>query len=563
MTERIPNEELINEIHRLADGPNDPPSGREMATEGSHGTTTYAKRFGSWNNALRAAGYTPNRERDITKEDLLEEIHRLADGNGDPPTASDMEKNGKFGTTTYSSYFGTWNEALRAGGYLLNKEINISDEDLLDEIHRLADGPNSPPVEQEMITNGNYAPNTYKRRWESWNEALQAAGYTPHHLNNISVESLLNEIHRLSDGVNNPPTETEMADHGKYSPNVYHNRLGSWNEALQAAGYQLNRATDISEKELKNEIHRLADDADTPPSRRQMIDRGDYSQSAYRNQWGSWNKAVQAAGYSPNQEQNIDKESLLGEILRLRDELDRTPTFAEMDKFGNYSSMAYRYKFHSWWAAVVKSGCKPHSRHPLSPEAVHRFYNESVSRKNKYPTQSLVGLLLQFTGVTVSILTALSSDWLRMPADDLIISVPNEYTASEQYWEFRVPETWHNPFTDNRESTQLPGLLEWYFTEYDNLEFDTHQSIRQYTYDIARDANLSELRDTIRDQELGKIPKVRPSDLRTTHGVHLAQRGAPSDLIERRLGLQHTNTDMDIEEFYIWLEARRDTGDSD
>lgn len=494
----------------------------------------------------------------ISDEELLEEIRRVADRIENPPTASEMDLHGEYGTTTYSSRFGSWNEALQAAGFETNRKSNIPEEDLIEELQRLADELEGTPTYKDMTRDGEFSPSTYLRRWESWYEALTVAGCSPKsgQRQNIPNKDLLDELDRLSSG-SVPPTESEMAQKGNYSPDVYQDRWGSWNEAVEAAGYTPHRETDISREGLQDEICRLAENG-VPPSRREMAKQGRYSPSAYLNCWGSWNNAIQAAGYTPKEENDIDRTDLLDEIRRLKKELGSVPTYADMDDCGNYSTRPYVDQFHSWWAAIVRSDCDPHDRHPLCPEAYHRFFNQALSRQHKYPTQALIGLFIQFTGITAPILTSLSDEWLKTPADDVVISIPPKHTSSEQHWEFRLPDTWYNPFTEQKEPTMLPGLLQWYLDEYDGLEITNKYSVNRYVFYIADEAGLSEFRPTITHTDLGTVPKVRPSDLRMTHGVHLAQNNAPTKLIKRRLGMEHLETDIDIESIYIWIEERLD-----
>lgn len=55
----ISDDELIEELQRLADELEKTPTRREMAEHGAYGTTTYESRFGSWNSALEQAGLEP------------------------------------------------------------------------------------------------------------------------------------------------------------------------------------------------------------------------------------------------------------------------------------------------------------------------------------------------------------------------------------------------------------------------------------------------------------------------------------------------------------------------
>jgi len=64
---------------------------------------------------------------------------------------------------------------------------------------------------------GAYAVGTYKRHFDSWTNALRTAGYEPKTEFRVSSEAILEEIHRLADTSEKPPTAAEMRSDGKYS----------------------------------------------------------------------------------------------------------------------------------------------------------------------------------------------------------------------------------------------------------------------------------------------------------------------------------------------------------
>ena len=100
-----------------ADHNGQPPRFNEAnATEEFPATQTFINHFGSWNAAVEAAGFTP-RDRRRTDEELLAALRALAADCGERPTAAmvagreDMASPG-----TYGYRFGSWNEALDAAG---------------------------------------------------------------------------------------------------------------------------------------------------------------------------------------------------------------------------------------------------------------------------------------------------------------------------------------------------------------------------------------------------------------------------------------------------------------
>lgn len=115
-------EELLDEIRRLADG-DTPPTGREMKEHGKFAKTTYHYRFNSWNEAVRRAGLTP---REWTEHELLEVIQDTADGSVAPPRRQ-AAKRGDFGATTCKKYFTSWWQAVVRAGLKPYKRRPLTD----------------------------------------------------------------------------------------------------------------------------------------------------------------------------------------------------------------------------------------------------------------------------------------------------------------------------------------------------------------------------------------------------------------------------------------------------
>jgi hypothetical protein len=77
---------------------------------------TYVKCFGSWNNAIRDAGFVPDRY--ITDEELLDNLTKFYEKNERPPTSIEFNgENPRYpSTNTYSRHFGSWSNALKLVG---------------------------------------------------------------------------------------------------------------------------------------------------------------------------------------------------------------------------------------------------------------------------------------------------------------------------------------------------------------------------------------------------------------------------------------------------------------
>lgn len=114
-----------------------------------------------------------------TKDDLLDEVQRLATELDRTPTATDMNESGEYWASYYQEEFGGWNNAVREAGLEPNQPRKISNNDLLNEIRRLARKLNRTPTKKEMNELGEYYGRSYQDRFGSWSEAIRQAGLEP------------------------------------------------------------------------------------------------------------------------------------------------------------------------------------------------------------------------------------------------------------------------------------------------------------------------------------------------------------------------------------------------
>lgn len=102
---RGPSEaELVEELQWVDEEVKGIPYPSDMNESGAFSAHDYQEEFGSWDDALDAAG--------IDKEEqLLEDMERVADKFGEDMTAPEMNEHGRYSSTMAARYFGSWTEA--------------------------------------------------------------------------------------------------------------------------------------------------------------------------------------------------------------------------------------------------------------------------------------------------------------------------------------------------------------------------------------------------------------------------------------------------------------------
>jgi hypothetical protein len=234
--------ELIEELERIHEISSGSPTKKEMNEVGEYSAQTYHRRFGSWNDALEEAGLSENRGQ-YTKKELLDELRRLDDELDHPATQSDMSDQGEYYPEYYKREFGSWNEAKAAAGIEAiepgGKSHKVSADDLIAELNRLDEETDGSPTKEEMQRVGEYSHQVYRHRFGTWNKTLEEAGIEKNR--NIDEQKLLDELHRLDEKLDYPVSQSDVDQHSRFSHQLYVRNFGSFNIAKQKAGVETRR----------------------------------------------------------------------------------------------------------------------------------------------------------------------------------------------------------------------------------------------------------------------------------------------------------------------------------
>jgi SOS-response transcriptional repressor LexA len=378
---------LIDEINQLAEELDHPPERREMDEYGKISSGPYLDTFDSWNSALRVAGFEPNYQTDISRQELISELQRLTKEIGSSPTQEDMLNHGKFSFRPYVDTFNSWNEALRAAGLEVNSRYEIPEEELIDGIKEFSDELGHTPSFTEMDKRGPFSPNTYIRKFESWNQALQLAGLDINSRQNISETELEHEIKRLAEELGRPPERREMDKYGRFSSTSYRSKFGSWNDALRAIGLEPSRIIDISESKLQSALKQFAKELGHTPSYAEMDDKGPFSAGRYVREFGSWNEAVQTAGIEINNQREISASELKTQLNQLAERLGRPPSMCEMKNKGDFSTGPYIAEFGSWNKALQAANLEIYQHREIPRSELKSGLQQLADEINGTPTQ--------------------------------------------------------------------------------------------------------------------------------------------------------------------------------
>ena len=121
----VPDRELVRDLRRVArEAGRRHVTGQLYAERGTFRPNTLARRFGSWNAALGAAGLKVTQHWGVPDDVLLKNLADVWRKLGRQPAWRELTKRGgfsKFAGATYKRRFGTWHNALRAFEAFTNK----------------------------------------------------------------------------------------------------------------------------------------------------------------------------------------------------------------------------------------------------------------------------------------------------------------------------------------------------------------------------------------------------------------------------------------------------------
>ena len=269
--------------------------------------------FGSWAKALEAAGLEAKTQRKYTKEELLDIIKAKAEELGRVPNSSEILQG-----STITRRFGSWDKALEEVGMKPNKRKKYTKEELLDIIKTKVEELGRPPYSTELPQASSII-----GYFGSWAKALEAAGLEAKTQRKYTKEELLDIIKAKAEKLGRAPYASEVAQ-GAIIARIF----GGWDKALGIAGMKVNyiRELKYTKEELLNIIKAKTEELGRTPNSIEIPQA-----SSIIRYFGSWNKALEAAGMKPNT-RKYTKEELLDIIRAKAEELGRVPYTREVSK---------------------------------------------------------------------------------------------------------------------------------------------------------------------------------------------------------------------------------------
>lgn len=178
-------------------------------------------------------------------------------------------------------------------------------------------------------------------------------------LTNYSDEAILNEIRRVAQLVQLPTlSRTEFRKHSRVSSTTIDRRFGGWEKALEVAGLRIRFDASnkpITQHEVLAELQRVAELLGVLAiSREQFNANARFTDDTVRNRFGSWHKAMKAAGLRTNAlGKGYTDDDCFENLLSVWTHYSRAPTHNEMKGPPSVvGPKAYIRRFGAWTNAL-------------------------------------------------------------------------------------------------------------------------------------------------------------------------------------------------------------------
>jgi 3-methyladenine DNA glycosylase Tag len=165
----IPKEEFIREYKKVKAKLGKVPTKQEFDKCSDLSSNSFRRIWGSWSNFLKEQG---EKTRDVSSQELIEEYQKLKVYLGkETLTQADMNDKGRFSSTTYERRFGSWNKFLQSIGESPNIRTGITQDDLLKDYVRISTLLNKNELSvSDIKRHSQFSLSSFLKKFGTWNK---------------------------------------------------------------------------------------------------------------------------------------------------------------------------------------------------------------------------------------------------------------------------------------------------------------------------------------------------------------------------------------------------------
>lgn len=259
-------EQLIDDLTSFAEDLGRAPTIRDLELADRTtipGAQAYKTQFGSWRNALDAAGLPQPKKgpngpvESWSREKIIARFEQLADEYEAIPSFTDVENADTMpASATVYRYFDDWEELMQqvsvpyeedranrsAHGDHSNRTIpsKYDDDELVEYLQTTAEDLGHPPSIKELRRLNGPSVEAYLSRYDSYPDALEDAGFDASYrrlmISGYTKDQLLDAMRTLDERTDGRPSTKHLSLHDDLpSTGTIYNHFDTWGEALSKA----------------------------------------------------------------------------------------------------------------------------------------------------------------------------------------------------------------------------------------------------------------------------------------------------------------------------------------
>ena len=176
-------------------------------------------------------------KQQLTKEEIVDDIRKVCTENDDY-RSSFYFKVGKFKAHNVYKYFPSWKNVIEELHFPKPQNTNpnhVSKDELVNDVLKVYELSGGHMTRDFYISHGKYSRKPIDRHFGSWNGMLTELGLPINCLINISEQELLDDIKRLYDEFGFVSVDLIRTE-GKFSIEVYWRRFGGYSAVFEKLG---------------------------------------------------------------------------------------------------------------------------------------------------------------------------------------------------------------------------------------------------------------------------------------------------------------------------------------
>lgn len=264
--------------------------------------------------------------RFLTKEDLINGLHEYYNKYGSVPTHRAFHNAGYPGFAPFKRLFGSFKEGLKQAGLLELREDayqfcdTYTDDQLLDRLRVFMSKRDRIPVGNELKAVREINSSTYDRRFGSFYNALKLIGYDIDEQRNKDKadykKKLLKEYNALGDLLGRTPHAREIDEYSVkgfcHAMSTYEHHFGSISLLQKESKHKISIPGLLKDKEeMIQDLIDLSIKLGRSPKKLELKKYPEIASDAkYAYTFGSWTKALIAAGLPENTKEYYSKNGI-------------------------------------------------------------------------------------------------------------------------------------------------------------------------------------------------------------------------------------------------------------